>query len=199
MKCLIVISHPLPDSLCLHLAEHISRELDDAGHDVTVENLYESGFNPLLNTRERESYYSDQYETTGLDSHIRKLIEAEALILIFPTWWFSFPAVLKGWFDRVWGPGIAYDHTENFGPINPRLENLKHVLAVTTLGSPWWVDRLILRQPVKRVLKLALLGGCARQSKLTFKSFYKAESADTERVNRFKRAITAVLQKWPKP
>ena len=78
-------------------------------------------------------------------------------MLLFPTWWFGFPAMLKGWFDRVWGPGIAYDHASDLGPIKPRLNNLKKVLVVTTLGSPWWVDRLVMWQPVKRVMKMALL------------------------------------------
>jgi len=48
---------------------------------------------------------------SGVDAgQIDRLMSAEALVLVFPTWWFGFPAILKGWFDRVWAPGIAYDH-----------------------------------------------------------------------------------------
>ncbi|HBE93653.1 MAG TPA: hypothetical protein DDW55_14480 [Gammaproteobacteria bacterium] len=80
--------------------------------------------------------------------------------------------MLKGWYDRVWGPGIAYDHASDYGPIKPRLDNLREVLVVTTLGSPWWVDCLVFWQPVKRITKLALLGACTKKSKLQFLSLY---------------------------
>lgn len=123
------------------------------GHEVTVEDLYAEKFEPALTVVERESYYSGSYESSNVAEQSGRLQEAQALILLFPTWWFGFPAMLKGWFDRVWGPGIAYDHASDFGPIKPRLDNLRKVLVVTTLGSPWWVDRLVMWQPVKRIMK----------------------------------------------
>lgn len=106
-------------------------------------------------------------------------------MLIFPTWWFGFSAILKGWFDRVWAPGYAYNHASDLGAITPCLDNLKEVNVITTLGSPWWVDRFIFWQPVKRVLKVALLGACAKGVKFKMLSFYKIENASAERVERF--------------
>lgn len=102
---------------------------------------------------ERESYYSNSYNQSEVSEQIKRLKEAEALIILFPTWWFGFPAMLKGWFDRVWSPSVAYNHASDLGAIKPLLDNLENVLVVTTLGSPWWVDRLIMRQPVKKVIK----------------------------------------------
>lgn len=106
------------------------------GHGVTTEDLYAVKFEPALTAAERESYYGDSYESSNVTEQANRLKEAEALILLFPTWWFGFPAMLKGWFDRVWGPGIAFDHASDYGPIMPRLENLRKVLVVTSLGSP---------------------------------------------------------------
>lgn len=138
------------------------------GHEVTSEDLYAENFATVLTAPERQSYYSERYDSSNIAEQVNRLQNAEALVLVFLTWWFGFPAILKGWFDRVWGAGIAYDHASDFGPITPQLDNLKTVLVVTTLGSPWWVDRLVMWQPVKRVVKLALLGTCARKSKLQF-------------------------------
>ena len=121
---------------------------------------------------------------------------AEAIALVFPTWWFGFPAILKGWFDRVWGPGIAYDHAGDFGPIKPRLNRLRYLAAVTRLGSPWWVDRLLLRQPVKRVLKSALLGACAPTCRFKMLSLYKCEQLPWAVVDRFSAKITRMLRNW---
>jgi hypothetical protein len=57
--------------------------------------------------------------------------------------------------------------------------------VVTTLGSPWWIDALVMRQPVKRVLKTALIGACAPQARFVMLSFHAAETANTARVAGF--------------
>ena len=196
MKCLVVVTHPLTDSLCSYLGAHVAAHLTDLGHEVVEENLYETNFDPALSTQERASYYSGSYDTSGITEQVARLKEAEALVLVYPTWWFSFPAMLKGWFDRVWGPGIAYDHADDLGPIRPRLDGLKKVLVVTTLGAPWWVDRLVMWQPVKRIVKYALLGACTRSSRLSYLSLYKSENVDELRVKQFILRIAGVLNTW---
>ncbi|MEO8410142.1 MAG: hypothetical protein ABI478_06195 [Propionivibrio sp.] len=103
---------------------------------------------------------------------------------------------MKGWFDRVWAPGVAYDHAYDLGPIKPRLHNLRRMLAITSLGSPWWVDRLVLWRPVKRVLKFALLGACAPACQFEMLSLYKAESLTGGEVERFCSRLRAALKRW---
>lgn len=196
MKCLVVVTHPLKDSLCSYLAEHIVTKLVEQGHDVTVENLYESGFDPALSSDERSAYYDEPYDSSGVAEQVCRLQNAEAIVLVYPTWWFGFPAMLKGWFDRVWSPGIAYEHANDLGPIQPRLNNLRHVLAVTTLGSPWWVDRLVMWQPVKRVLKVGLLGACSRGVRLSYLSLYQSENVEEARVARFALRIDRAVSSW---
>ena len=120
------------------------------GYQITVKYLYSEGFNPVLSKPERESYYEDQFNGHQVSDDIEQLKQVESLVLIFPTWWFSFPAILKGWFDRVWAPGHAYEHASDYGPIKECLSNLKEMKVITTLGSPWWVDAFILRKPVKK-------------------------------------------------
>lgn len=196
MKCLIVISHPLENSLCNLLGEHVENTLSQMGHEISIEDLYADNFSPVLTVPERESYYSQHYDSSKITEQVNRLQNTEALVLLFPTWWFSFPAMLKGWFDRIWGPGIAYDHASGFGPIQPRLDNLRNVLVITTLGSPWWVDRIIMRRPVKRVIKRALLGACARNSKLQFLSLYNCEHINEQNIATFKNKIEKALGTW---
>jgi len=196
MKCLVVTAHPLSNSLCGKLTDHVVNKLTQMGYEIQLEDLYAESFNPALTKEERESYYSNAYDASRVSKEAERLLAAEVLVFIFPTWWFGFPAILKGWFDRVWGPGIAYDHASDFGPITPRLNNLKKVLAVTTLGAPWWVDRLIMRQPVRRVIKIALLGACAKNSSLQYLSLYKSENLNHEIIERFTHRIDRALNTW---
>ena len=196
MKCLVVIAHPLTDSLCHALAHSAIDTLSTAGHEVVVEDLYQSGFTPTLSVAERRSYYETRFDGLTQQEQINHLLAAEALVLVFPTWWFGFPAILKGWFDRVWAPGIAYDHADDLGPIRPRLRHLRRTLAVTSLGSPWWVDSLLLRRPVRRVLKTALLGTCAPVCRFEMLSLYQAEQLAPARVRAFQARIERVLSRW---
>lgn len=196
MKCLVVIAHPLGDSLCHALARSVIEALTAVGHEVQIEDLYQSGFAPALTLGERKRYYAPPFDSAAVQSEISRLLAAEALVLVFPTWWFGFPAILKGWFDRVWAPGLAYDHASDLGPIKPRLHHLRNALAITSLGSPWWVDRLVLWQPVKRVLKTALLGTCAPACRFEMLSLYKAEHLAPVEVQQFCSRIARVLSKW---
>ena len=196
MKCLVVIAHPLAQSLCHTLLSAAVDTLAANGHEVDVLDLHRAGFSPALTERERTSYYQPVFAAEDVQREVGQLLSAEAIVLIFPTWWFAFPAILKGWFDRVWAPGVAYDHASDLGPIRPRLTNLRQVLAVTTLGSPWWVDRLVLRQPVRRVLKTALLGACAPKCRFDMLSLYKAEAPTMRAVERFTTRMRRTLQRW---
>lgn len=196
MKCLVVIAHPDGASLCHSLAQSVIRQLIEAGHEVEIEDLYQAGFVPSMTATERQSYYAPPFDASLVQGQIERLLHAEALVLVFPTWWFGFPAILKGWFDRVWAPGSAYDHGADLGPIRPRLVRLRRALAVTSLGSPWWVDRLVLRQPVKRILKTALLGTCAPACRFGMLSLYKAERLSAGEVEAFRARIRKTLARW---
>lgn len=196
MRCLVVVAHPNTDSLCHTLAQSAIAALKAGGHEVMIEDLYLDGFSPALTSNERRSYYGPAFDDDAVRDQVDRLLSAEALVLVFPTWWFGFPAMLKGWFDRVWAPGIAYDHASDLGPIRPQLHKLQNALAVTSLGSPWWVDRFILRQPVKRVLGTALLGTCAPRCRFEMLSLYKAESLTQAEVESFCSRIGRALGKW---
>lgn len=193
--CLLVSCHPLADSLCNHLVERVKQGL--AGPALTVEHLdlYDSGFAAPLSAAERQSYFAGDFDAAGLAAPIAALRRAESLILVFPTWWFGMPALLKGWFDRVWAPGVAFDHpVEPGGRITPRLDGLKHCLVITTLGSPWWFNTLILRRPLRRILKTGVIGPCAPAMRFRMLCLYSAMALEPPRLERFLYQIDRAVQ-----
>jgi NAD(P)H dehydrogenase (quinone) len=196
MRCLVVKAHPLSESLCSSMTLRVVEMLQAEGHEVTLEDLYAEKFDAAMTAAERASYYEGQYSTQAVSDQVEHLLSAEAIVLVFPTWWFSYPAILKGWFDRVWAPGVAYDHSPGYGPIKPTLHNLREMVVITSLGAPWWVDRLIMKEPVKRVLKKAIVGPCAPKCRFQMVSVYKSESLTSAQVDEFWLRVKRALSRW---
>ncbi|AYG70238.1 MULTISPECIES: NAD(P)H-dependent oxidoreductase [unclassified Rhizobium] len=123
MNVLIVFAHPEPKSLSASLRDVAIRELEAAGHTVQVSNLYAMRWKsevdradfPSLAPDERllpvaasKHAFDGDTLTNDVKAEIEKLLWADALILQFPLWWFTMPAILKGWVDRVFAYGFAY-------------------------------------------------------------------------------------------
>jgi NAD(P)H dehydrogenase (quinone) len=185
----MVFAHPLTECLNARLAATVEAQAKAAGWEVMRRDLYAEGFDPRLTPEERTGFYATPPAT--LIAEKAELAAAEVLILVFPTWWFGFPAILKGWFDRVWAPGTAYEHSPGFGRMLPRLDRLQEVLTVTTMGAPAWVDWLVLRRPVRRILRLSILKPCAPKARLTWRPLHNAEAVTADRLARFESALGA--------
>ncbi|MET4605320.1 NAD(P)H dehydrogenase (quinone) [Bradyrhizobium sp. JR4.1] len=123
MKVLIVFAHPEPRSLNGSLRDIAVRELEAQGHEVRMSDLYAHGWTsevgradfPLLPQDARlapaaasKQAFESGTLTADVKAEIEKLLWADVLILQFPLWWFSMPAILKGWVDRVFAYGFAY-------------------------------------------------------------------------------------------
>lgn len=110
MKVLTVLCHPRRASLTAALADRFRAGLSAAGHEGELADLYAERFDPLLlppdepDWNDQRKRYSDAVlaEQARIERH-------QAIALVFPVWWWSMPAMLKGWIDRVWNRGWAYD------------------------------------------------------------------------------------------
>lgn len=186
MRLLMVIAHPLKDSLSHRFADRLSRDLTRRGHDVSVRDLYAEGFAPALTADERRAYYRTPFgDDTGLKTF-------DGMVLLFPTWWFGLPAILKGWIDRSFLPGVAYDHDPALGTLRPGLPNLKAVLTVTTMGAPAWYDRLVAGRPVYRALKYGVFKPCAPKARFRFLALNGAEKITKPRLDGFETRLARV-------
>ncbi len=106
VQVLIILCHPGRASFNHAAAAVTRRTLEELGHTVVFHDLYAEGFNPVLSAAELLRRYSLD-ET--VQTHTRELEESAGLVILHPDWWGQPPAVLKGWIDRVFRPGIAYE------------------------------------------------------------------------------------------
>ena len=109
MTILVVMAHPRRDSLTGQIADAVISGLESAGHKAELADLYSEGFDPLIMPPdEPDSGRSDKAYSPEVQLEIARLERNEGIILVFPIWWWSFPAILKGWIDRVWNKDVAY-------------------------------------------------------------------------------------------
>jgi putative NADPH-quinone reductase len=156
MRVLVIFAHPLEDSFAAAIRNIVVETLNAGGHAVDLCDLYQEGFDPVMSAHERRIYKDTPDNLGTVSGYVRRLREAEGVIFVFPSWWYGMPAILKGYFDRVWLPGVAFE----FGPqaIRPLLGNIRLFGVVTTTGAPAWFTRLYMGNPSRN----ALMRGLAR-------------------------------------
>ena len=199
MRGLVVYAHPLADSFAAALRDAVVARLHAAGHEVDHCDLYAEGFDPVLKPGERRAYNTAHPDLTAVEPYVARLRAAEALVLCFPTWWYGMPAILKGWFDRVWVTGVAFTLPEGGGAIRPALGNIRKFAVVTTYGSPWWLMKLVLRDPVRAVLVGGLRRLCARGCRWVYLALYNIDAAGPQRCARFLARVERAISRFMRP
>jgi putative NADPH-quinone reductase len=185
MRVLVLYAHPLADSFAAALHQRVVAALRRSGHEVDDCDLYAENFEPVLSAAERRLYNTPTPDLSGIADHVARLRAAEALVLCFPTWWYGMPAILKGYFDRVWAQGVAFHLPEGGGAILPALTNIEKLWVVTTYGAPWWLIRLVLRDPVRAVILGGLARLCGRGTRTRFLALYDIDAASRARCAAF--------------
>ncbi len=149
MKVLIVLAHPERKSFNGAMFDAAVEFLTEAGHEVQVSDLYRMNFDPVsdrhnFRTIKDPDYFKQQLEETyavehdgfsaDVEAELSKLEWCDLLILQFPLWWFSVPAIMKGWFDRVLAMGRAYGGGKWFD--KGFFRGKRAFLSLTTGGGP---------------------------------------------------------------
>jgi NAD(P)H dehydrogenase (quinone) len=184
MRVLVLYAHPLDDSFAGALHRAVIGALSEAGHEVDDCDLYATGFDPVMTARERRAHNTSNPDLSAVEHYVERLRAADAVVLCFPVWWYGMPAILKGYFDRVWVNGVAF-HLRAEGKIEPGLHRIRKLWVVTTYGVPWWLIKLVLRDPVRAVIHTGIRGLCTRHVKTRFFALYGIESKTSADTTRF--------------
>jgi len=195
MRVLLIYCHPRPDSFSAALRDAALAALTTAEHAVETRDLYAEQFDAALSCAERGAYFDAGQHAPDIADHVAALRRAEAVLLVYPTWWFGMPALLKGWLDRVWLPGVAFQ----LGPppkiMLPLLTNLRRIGIVTTYGMPiwmlWWVG-----WPDRRVVRHGLKPLCARGCRIDWIGLTGMDKDDPARRRRFLEKVRRNLGRW---
>jgi NAD(P)H dehydrogenase (quinone) len=181
MRALVVYCHPQPGSFNAALRDHVLKGLAAGGHEARLIDLYGMGFDPAMSAAEREGYHTPGLNEEPVAEHIAALRWCEALIFVYPTWWYGPPAMLKGWLDRVWIPHATFEMPQPMKPIGRVLTNIRLIAAVSTLGSPWWWWKVAMGEPGRRILLRGLSVLCAPGCKTLWMALHEMDSVGEAR------------------
>lgn len=195
MRFLVVFCHPCGESLAARLCRAVTGTLAAGGHEVRLRDLYAEGFDPVISPEEWRGYFSDvEGNAAAVAGHLDDLRWAEGLVLVYPTWWYGPPAMLKGWLERVWLPGVTFEIPKSrMGIVTRKLDNIRLFVAVTTSGSPWWWLRLI-RDPGRSLFTRGMRPLFHPRCKMVWRQLYAMDNASDARRDAFVGRVAATLR-----
>jgi NAD(P)H dehydrogenase (quinone) len=197
MRLLFVHAHPVPESLNGALCRAAVETARERGHEVRLIDLHAEGFDPVMSAEERRAYPEAGPPPDDVAAHVEALLWAEGLILVYPTWWYAQPAILKGWFDRVWRPGIAFSIPTPDAPLRGALTNIRLIGVITTLGSPWWFWTFLIGAPGRRIILRGLRYCTAPRTRTFWLALHEIDTAEAPALARFIARVRARIARIP--
>lgn len=151
MRVLVVHAHPVETSFNRSLYKTVVETLAAGGHQVDGLNLYDEKFDAVLSREERINYEDvPKNLTPAVKPFVDRLRAAEAIVFVHPVWNYGYPAILKGFFDRVFLPGVSFVLED--GKLRHSFTNIKKVAFVTTYGGDRW-RTIVMGDPPRRLAR----------------------------------------------
>ena len=194
MKVLVVYAHPVETSFVAGLNEATVRTLRARDHEVDTCDLYAEGFDPVLSRDERLHYHDVGRNRDSVLRQTERLKAAEGLVFVHPVWNFGFPAILKGYVDRVFLPGVSFDISED-GMLTLTLRHIRRLAAVCTYGSNRW-GALLAGDPPRKVMTRVLRAHIAQGGSCDYLACYDMNHTKPERRTAFLRSVERTFQTW---
>lgn len=134
----IILTHPAPDSFCASVADRYRQTVEEVGHEIVVRDLYGLNFDPVLKASERPTC-ADFMLSDDVAAELAAIGGSDVFVLIYPIWFGTPPAMLKGYVDRVLGAGFSHHAIRN-QEFNPVMTG-KRMISYTSSGTSWaWLN-----------------------------------------------------------
>ena len=191
---LVLYAHPVETSFVSALHGEVVATLRGRGHAVDDCDLNVEGFDPVMSRQERIDYHDKAVNRAGVAGHVERLLAAEALVLVFPVWNYGFPAILKGYVDKVFLPGVSFELGPD-GGYTPTLRKVKRLAAVCTYGGTR-LRTVLMGDPPRRVVKRSLRTLVDPRARCDYLAHYDMNHTTPERRRRFLAEVRRAFEAW---
>jgi len=196
MRALIVYCHPKAEgSFNAAVRDVVEGKLLAAGAEVRISDLYARAFQPVLTPEDWARYLDGPAVQETVASDVADIRWCDALIFVYPTWWYGLPAILKGWLDRVLLPDVAFLMPDAVNKtIRPGLQHISRLGVFTTCGASWLLTTFI-GAPGRRTLTQGVGLLCARRKTSVFAAHYLMDSSTPESRARHLAKVAAKMDR----
>lgn len=174
-RILVILGHPNNDSFCGAIANSYAESGRAAGHELRLISVGDLSFDPLLHT----GSISVQELEPDLVAAQASITWAQHIVFVYPIWWGSMPALLKGFIDRVFLAGFAFKYREG-SPFWDRLLSGRSAHLLVTMDAPPWFFRWVYRMPGHNQMKRSILEFCGIKP-VTISSFGPIKGSTPQR------------------
>jgi putative NADPH-quinone reductase len=200
MRVMVLHAHPVEESYNHALYNTVLETLKAKGHEVDPVDLYAEGFNPVMSREGRLGYHDVPNNVTSeLKPYVDRLMAAEGIVIVHPVWNYGFPAILKGYFDRVFMPGVSFvlegGSDPSHGKLKANLKHIKKVVFVTSYGGDRW-RTWIMGDPPRRMAKRwgwVTFGGWLPPK---FLALYNMNNVTPEELEGFKAKVRREMERF---
>jgi len=194
MRVAVVVAHPNPDGFSHAIARTATSALRNAGHEVTVLDLYAEGFRTAMTFEERHAYHGDDpIRDPMVRRHADVVMQAQALVFVYPTWWSTVPAILKGWLERVLVPGVGFvfDARQH---VRPGMTHVQRLIGISTYGASRPLVTL-LHDNGRRTLMRALRLNTGWRTRRTWLALYAMDRRTAGERTAFLQRVATTMEK----
>ncbi len=194
LRILVVFAHPLETSFASALHARVVEVLRASGHIVDDLDLHAEKFDPVM-SREQFAHYVDTCANTReVEFYVARLRAAEALVLVFPVWFDGLPAIMQGYFQRVFLPGVALRIDES-GLFHPNLRRLRRLAAVCTYGESFR-DVAAKNNPARRFVHYNIGALIDPKGRFEYLAHYNMNFTTEARRAAFMKRVTRAFEAW---
>jgi len=158
MKILAVLAHPNTDSFTRALLDEFVASAESTGHSVVIADLHAEGFDPNFNMHDVAVYGGQAEVSDEIVAEQKRIMDADAMAFFFPLWWWSMPAILKGWIDRVFSSGFAFEFID--GHSSGLLTHKKVALFCPAATDQGYYRRYGYHSGFQRLVDAGIFGYC---------------------------------------
>lgn len=189
-RALVLFAHPCPESFSAALHTATVDALTKGGWEVDDCDLNAEGFSPVLTEAERRAYHDEPNNIAPVADYVNRLRAAQALVMVFPVWNFGYPAILKGFLDRVFLPGVSFKLVD--GKVQPNLTNIRKLAAVTTYGGTR-MRAIMAGDPPRKSVRRAVWHVC-RPDTMKYLALYDMNRATDAQRGTFLNRVTHEME-----
>jgi putative NADPH-quinone reductase len=193
MRVLVLFAHPVETSFVAALHARVVETVSSRGHEVDDLDLYAERFDPVLPRRTLVDYLDTAANRAPVGPYAERLLAADALVIVSPVWHDGFPAILKGYFDRVFLPGVSFK-IDQHGVFRPTLSNLKRLAAVCAYGADRRRESRV-GDPLRHFVTRGLAENAPR-ARCEYIALYGLDGATPARRAQYLKRVTRAFSAW---